>query len=76
MTRAFERILRTFSDEDLMMMAREGAGRRAPYWGVMGIALHIELERRGLGEPADPTPDKDSTGPGSTNDRSGGRWGG
>ena len=48
MTRAFERFLRSFSDDDLVTFARERGEVRPPYWRAMQVALRIEYDRRGL----------------------------
>jgi hypothetical protein len=48
MTKAFERFLRSFSDEDLAAFARDRGEKRPPYWRVMEMALRIELSRRGV----------------------------
>ena len=48
MTRAFERFLRSFSDEELTAFARDRAAVRPPYWRFMQLALQMESDRRGL----------------------------
>jgi hypothetical protein len=48
MTRAFERFLRSFSDEELLAFARDRGAQRPPYWRTLRVALAIELDRRGL----------------------------
>lgn len=48
MTQAFERFLRSFSDEELQRFARERGEARPPYWRAMRLALAIEAHRRGL----------------------------
>ena len=48
MTRAFQRFLRAFSDDELAAFARERAAVHPPYWTVMHVALRIEAGRRGL----------------------------
>lgn len=48
MTKAFERFLRSFGDEELAAFARERAAAKPPYWRLMRLALRIEADRRGL----------------------------
>ena len=48
MTKTFERFLRSFSDEDLEVFARERGAVSPPYWRALRTALRIELDRRGL----------------------------
>ena len=48
MTKAFERFLRSFSDDELAAFARDRATVRPPYWKLMRVALRIEAGRRGL----------------------------
>lgn len=48
MTKAFERFLRSFSDEELIAFAQERSQIRPPYWKVMRLALRIEASRRDL----------------------------
>ena len=48
MTQAFERFLRSFSDEELLRFAQERSEARPPYWRTMRLALAIEAHRRGL----------------------------
>ena len=48
MTQAFERFLRSFSDEELTAFAQERRRVNPPYWKLMQVALRIEASRRGL----------------------------
>ena len=48
MTKTFERFLRTFTDEELIVFAEERSRVHPPYWRVMQLALRIEADRRGL----------------------------
>lgn len=57
MTRAFERFLRSFSDDDLTAFAREQVAKRPPYRRLMEVALRIELARRDLRLDMDPEPE-------------------
>jgi hypothetical protein len=64
MTKAFERFLRSFSDDDLAAFAKEQVEKRPPYRRVMEVALRIELDRRDLrldtgSEPADARPKRE-----------------
>jgi hypothetical protein len=47
-TKAFERFLRSFSDEELRRFAEHRSAARPPYWRVMRLALQVEMGRRGL----------------------------
>jgi hypothetical protein len=48
LTKAFERFLRSFSDDDLTAYAQEQLESRPPFRRVMEVAVRIELDRRGL----------------------------
>ena len=48
MTRTFERFLRAFDDDELVLFARERAKARPPYWRALQIALRVEADRRGI----------------------------
>lgn len=54
-TRAFERFLRSFSDDDLRAFAKEQVEKRPPYRRLLEIALRIELDRRELSLDMGPT---------------------
>jgi hypothetical protein len=48
MTKAFERFLRSFSDDELIAFARDRAAVDPPYWRLMRLAVRIEADRRSL----------------------------
>ncbi len=48
LTKAFERFLRSFSDEDLQALAEEQVERRPVYRRAIEVAVRIELDRRDL----------------------------
>jgi hypothetical protein len=48
MTKTFERFLRSLTDDELTVFARERSKVRPPYWKSMRLALAVEASRRGL----------------------------
>lgn len=68
MSKTFERFLRSFSDEELILFAHERAVAQPPYWRMLHSALRLEMSKRGLDPEAERLGEVVSTALGSPAD--------